>query len=253
VAGNVYKKFSQGSYIDKSNIQSSEITFSTRFAWNEKFLNGEFERISLGTTFPVLQVAYTAGLKGVFNSDYNFHKLYINISDRYRQNPIGYIDYMFEAGKIWGTIAYPLLDLHPGNETYAYDIYAFNLMNYLEFGSDQYLIGTATHHFDGFFLNKIPLFKKLKWRELVAAKVVWGNISTSNQMELLLPTTLSSLKNLPYAEAGFGIENIFKFFRVDALWRLTYIDKNYISNYQLRNPGSGISKFGIRATFQASF
>jgi hypothetical protein len=253
VAGNVYKKFSQGSYIDKSNIQSSEITFSTRFAWNEKFLNGEFERISLGTTFPVLQVAYTAGLKGVFNSDYNFHKLYINISDRYRQNPIGYIDYMFEAGKIWGTIAYPLLDLHPGNETYAYDIYAFNLMNYLEFGSDQYLIGTATHHFDGFFLNKIPLFKKLKWRELVAAKVVWGNISTSNQMELLLPTTLSSLKNLPYAEAGFGIENIFKFFRVDALWRLTYIDKNYISNYQLKNPGSGISKFGIRATFQASF
>jgi hypothetical protein len=160
---------------------------------------------------------------------------------------------MFEAGKIWGTIAYPLLDLHPGNETYAYDIYAFNLMNYLEFGSDQYLIGTATHHFDGFFLNKIPLFKKLKWRELVAAKVVWGNISTSNQMELLLPTTLSSLKNLPYAEAGFGIENIFKFFRVDALWRLTYIDKNYISNYQLKNPGSGISKFGIRATFQASF
>ncbi|MFZ4613153.1 MAG: DUF5686 family protein [Bacteroidia bacterium] len=253
VAGNVYKKFSQGSYIDKANIQSSEITFSTRFAWNEKFLNGEFERISLGTTFPVLQVAYTAGLKGVFNSDYNFHKLYINISDRYRQNPIGYIDYMFEAGKIWGTIAYPLLDLHPGNETYAYDIYAFNLMNYLEFGSDQYLIGTATHHFDGFFLNKIPLFKKLKWRELVAAKVVWGNISTSNQMELLLPTTLSSLKNLPYAEAGFGIENIFKFFRVDALWRLTYIDKNYISNYQLKNPGSGISKFGIRATFQASF
>jgi hypothetical protein len=91
------------------------------------------------------------------------------------------------------------LDLHPGNETYAYDIYAFNLMNYLEFGSDQYLIGTATHHFDGFFLNKIPLFKKLKWRELVAAKVVWGNISTSNQMELLLPTTLSSLKNLPSA------------------------------------------------------
>jgi hypothetical protein len=253
VAGNVYKKFSEGSYIDKANIQSSEITFSSRFAWNEKFLNGEFERISLGTTFPVLQVAYTAGLKGVLNSDYHYHKVYISVSDRYRQNPIGYIDYMFEAGKIWGTVAYPLLDLHPGNETYAYDIFAFNLMNYLEFGSDQYIIGTATHHFDGFFLNKIPLFKKLKWRELVAAKAVWGNINTANQRELLLPSSLSSLKNLPYAEAGFGIENIFRFFRVDALWRLTYVDKNYISNYQLKNPGSGISKFGIRATFQASF
>jgi hypothetical protein len=154
---------------------------------------------------------------------------------------------MFEVGKIWGTVPYPLLNLHPGNETYAYDIYAFNLMNYLEFGSDEYIMGTATHHFDGFFMNKVPLFKRLKWRELVSAKAVWGNISKANQNALLMPSTLSSLRNNPYAEVGCGVENIFRFFRVDALWRLSQIDKAYIDNYRQKT-GARISKFGIRAT-----
>lgn len=253
IGGNVYTQILEdGSKQYQANIKAAEINFSTRFAWNEKYLNGEFERISLGTTFPVVQFSYSLGLKGVLNSHYQYHKLFLSVSDRYRQNPIGYIDYMFEVGKIWGTVPYPLLNLHPGNETYAYDIYAFNLMNYLEFGSDEYIMGTATHHFDGFFMNKVPLFKRLKWRELVSAKAVWGNISKANQNALMMPSTLSSLRNDPYAEVGCGVENIFRFFRVDALWRLTHVDKAYIDNYRQKT-GAGISKFGIRATFQVTF
>jgi hypothetical protein len=144
----------------QKNIIASEIGFTTRFAWNEKFVNGEFQRMSLGTTYPVLQLNFSANIKGVLGSQYSFQRASISVSDRYRQNPIGYIDYMFEIGKIWGIVPYPLLNLHPGNETYAYDLYSFNLMNYFEFGSDKYIIATATHHFDGFFLNKFPLLKK---------------------------------------------------------------------------------------------
>ena len=234
------------------NIKSAEVGLNTRFAWNEKFLNGEFERISLGTTYPVLQLNYLANIKGVLNSNYHYHKVSFSISDRYRQNPIGYIDYLFEIGKIWGKVPYPLLNLHPGNETYAYDSYSFNLMNYFEFGSDRYIIATATHHFDGFFLNKIPLLKRLKWRELVSAKAVWGDITTQNTKALILPLTLSRLRYKPYAEVGVGVENIFKILRIDAMWRLTYIDKNYIANYEANSP-SKISKFGIRATLQFGF
>jgi hypothetical protein len=195
---------------------------------------------------------FSANLKGVFGSQYNFQRASISVSDRYRQNPIGYIDYMFEIGKIWGKVPYPLLNLHPGNETYAYDSYSFNLMNYFEFGSDKYIIATATHHFDGFFLNKFPLIKKLKWRELVSTKVVWGDISNMNKTTLIMPKTLSSLRSKPYVELGAGIENIFKILRIDAMWRLTYINSNYVKEYEKNSP-SKISKFGIRATLQFGF
>jgi len=236
----------------QKNIIASEIGFTTRFAWNEKFVNGEFQRMSLGTTYPVLQLNFTANIKGVLGSQYSFQRASISVSDRYRQNPIGYIDYMFEIGKIWGKVPYPLLNLHPGNETYAYDAYSFNLMNYFEFGSDKYIIATATHHFDGFFLNKFPLLKKLKWRELISTKVVWGDITNTNKTSLIMPATLSSLRSKPYVELGAGIENIFKVLRIDAMWRLTYIDKAYVTYYESRSP-SKISKFGIRATLQFGF
>ncbi len=238
--------------LQQANIIASEVGFTTRFAWNEKFINGEFQRVSLGTTYPVLQLNFSANLKGVFGSQYNFQRASISVSDRYRQNPIGYIDYMFEIGKTWGKVPYPLLNLHPGNETYAYDSYSFNLMNYFEFGSDKYIIATATHHFDGFFLNKFPLIKKLKWRELVSTKVVWGDISDMNKTTLIMPKTLSSLRSKPYVELGAGIENIFKILRIDAMWRLTYINSNYVEEYEKNSP-SKISKFGIRATLQFGF
>jgi len=238
--------------LQQANIIASEVGFTTRFAWNEKFINGEFQRVSLGTTYPVLQLNFSANIKGVFGSQYNFQRASISVSDRYRQNPIGYIDYMFEIGKIWGKVPYPLLNLHPGNETYAYDSYSFNLMNYFEFGSDKYIIATATHHFDGFFLNKFPLIKKLKWRELVSTKVVWGDISNMNKTTLIMPKTLSSLRSKPYVELGAGIENIFKILRIDAMWRLTYINSNYVKEYEKNSP-SKISKFGIRATLQFGF
>jgi hypothetical protein len=237
--------------ITQPNIVASEIGLTTRFAWNEKFINGEFQRVSLGTTYPVLQVSFSTNIKGAFKSQYNFQRASISVSDRYRQNPIGYIDYMFEIGKIWGKVPYPLLNLHPGNETYAYDAYSFNLMNYFEFGSDKYIIATATHHFDGFFLNKFPLLKRLKWRELISTKVVWGNIDPK-KMSIIMPQTLSSLGRKPYIELGAGVENIFKVLRIDAMWRLTYIDKTYVTEYQKNSP-SKISKFGIRATLQFGF
>lgn len=225
----------------QSNIITSEIRFLTRFAFDEKYLKGEFERVNLGTRYPVLQMQYTLGLKGVFNSDYNYHKLSVNVNDRFRINPIGYTDYIVEYGKIWGNLSYPLMELHGGNETYTYDPIAFNMMNYYEFVSDEYATVSVFHHFDGFFLNHIPLLRKLKWREVVTGKALVGKVSRENKQVLLFPTSLSTLNRGPYYEAGVGIENILKVFRVDALWRLSYLD----------NPRA--PAFGVRGSLQLTF
>lgn len=225
----------------KDNITTSEIRFLARCAYDEKFVEGEFSRVSLGTHYPIVQAQYTVGIKDLFHSDYNYHKLVLNLDDRIRINPIGYFDYVLEVGKVWGKLPYPLLELHGGNETYIYDIYAFNGMNYYEFVSDQYASATLAHHFDGFFLNRIPLLRKLKWREVVGGKIVVGTVNETNRDLLLFPDHLNSLNKKPYMEATAGIENIFKVFRIDGVWRLNYLD----------NPGA--VPFSVKFSMQFAF
>ena len=240
----------------QNNIITSEIRLMTRLAYDERYLAGQsgFTRISLGTKYPVIQVQYTLGARKIFNSDYKYHKINFNLSDRIRINPIGYFDYTLEYGKVVGDVPFPLLELHGGNETDVYDPYAFNTMNYYEFASDEYFTAQIFHHFDGLFLNKIPLLRKLKWREVITGKALIGRVSHTNQSILIFPKTLSQLDSGggPYYEASAGIENIFKIFRIDVLWRLSYIDKNYTDRYY-SNGGNRIAKFGIRGSMQVIF
>jgi hypothetical protein len=225
----------------KDNIVTSELRLNTRFAYDEKYVEGEFSRTSLGTRWPIVQAQYGYGIKDLFAGDYSYHRLSVSVDDRFRINPIGFTDYYIEAGKIFGSVSYPLMSIHPGNETYTYDFYAYNMMNYYEFVSDEYATMYIFHHFDGFFLNKIPLMRKLKWREVVSGKILVGKVNDKNRQTLLFPSNLYELDHGPYYEAGVGLENIFKIFRVDAMWRLSYLD----------NPN--ISRFGIRASLQVSF
>ena len=225
----------------KENITTSEIRFLARLAYKEKFIDGEFRRVSLGTHYPIVQAQYTLGIKNLFFSDYNYQKLTVNVDDRIRINPIGYFDYVLEYGKVWNPLPYPLLELHGGNETYIFDMYAYNSMNYYEFVSDEYASATISHHFDGFFLNRIPLMRKLKWREVVGAKALIGRVNDQNKSLLIFPEHLYALDRGPYFEATTGIENIFKIFRVDAVWRLSYLD----------NPKA--VPFSIKASLQFSF
>lgn len=225
-------------------ISTAEVRARLRFAYGEKFVSNVFSRASVGTKSPIVQLQYIAGIKGILGSDYSYHKLSLNVADRVRLNPIGYTDYVIEGGKIFGTVPYPLMELHGGNETYVYDAYAYNMMNYYEFASDQYATVQIFHHFDGFFLNKIPLMRRLKWRETLTAKALVGSVSKVNTDLLAFPATLHSLDRGPYYEAGCGLENIFKFFRIDAFWRLSYLDETL-------NPN--ISRFGFRASMQVIF
>ncbi len=226
--------------LSRSSVTSSEITLSTHFAYREKFVWGKFERTSLGSEYPTLDLDLTYSPKGLWGSQYEYYKIRLKISDKIELNPIGYLRYRITAGKIFGTLPYPLLKLHEGNETYAYDPLSFNMMNYYEFVSDEYASLWAEQHFMGFFLNRIPLLRRLHWREVVSCNILYGNLSNKNKAVMAFPEGLSALHQ-PYYEAGAGIENIFKLFRVDAIWRFSYLDHPHTS------------PFGIRASIQLSF
>ncbi len=228
-----------GAIGEREYINNTEARINIRFGWKEKFVGEGFSRLSIGTHYPVLQLNYAKSLQNAFKGEYDYHKLVLNVSDRIRITPIlGYTDYSIEGGKIWGAVPYPIMQLHGGNETYLYDYMAFNMMKYYEFASDQFISAALYHHFEGLFLNKVPLLRKLKWREVATIKTVWGTVNDENRKTLLFPSTLKALDKGPYAEASLGIENIFKVFRIDAFWRL---------NYQLPR---AIDNFGFKFGFQ---
>jgi hypothetical protein len=221
-----------GGIAERENINNTEARLNVRFAWKEKYVGEDFARVSLGTTWPILQLSYAKSLQNAFKGEYDYHKLVVNISDRVRIAPIlGYTDLLVEAGKIWGSVPYVLMELHGGNETYIYDFMAFNMMRYYEFASDQFVSAAMFHHFEGLFLNKIPLIRKLKWREVATVKAVWGTVNSNNRQTLIFPSTLSDLSKGPYAEASVGVENILKLFRADVFWRLNYRFNRSIDNF----------------------
>jgi uncharacterized protein DUF5686/carboxypeptidase-like protein len=225
---------------EEDAITSAEIGLNLRLAYKERVSMGEFERVSLGAKFPILNINYAYGMPNFFKSDYEYHKLQISIKHWFNVFNLGWSRFRIEGGRIWGTLPYPLLKLHEGNETYFFDESAFNMMNYYEFVSDKYLKVFYTHHFNGYLFNRIPLFRKLKWREVAFVTGLVGGMDQNNKDYSVFPTGMYTLSK-PYFEAGAGIENIFKVIRIDAVWRLSYLDH------------TNTSPFGIRVSLQFSF
>lgn len=209
-------------------LRTGEIKLNTRYTTGTNVIQDGFERTTFGNYDPVMNVAATAGLKGFLGGKYDYLKVDFNLSDKIVLNPIGFMTYYLQAGKIWGDVPFPLMKIHEGNETYAFDMYAFNLMDYQEFVSDTYLSLFLEHHFQGFFLNKVPLFRKLKWREVVGMRSLIGSYDDTKHQGLVFPTGMKALRSTPYTEFSAGIENILKVIRVDAVWRYNYNDDQKI-------------------------
>lgn len=174
---------------------------------------------------PTLSVEFTWANSGIVNSNFDYSKLRVRLEHRSKLNRLGYTDWMVEGGKLWGRLPWPLLFTPTANQMVLGDKVAFNLMNYLEFVSDKYATAQVEHHFDGLFLNYIPLVKKLKWREFVFGKVYSGSLSSENKLAGYPMLYATQPMGKPYYEVGFGFENIFKIARIDFIWRLDYAGK----------------------------
>lgn len=232
-------------------INISEVNINLRYAPNEQFYQGKLYRTPIANKYPIIQLQFAVGSKA-YGNDYNYQNLRLTVYKRFYPSILGYTDVVWEAGKIFGKVPYPLLIIHRANQTYSYQLASYNLMNFLEFVSDQYVSMNVDHCFNGFIFNKLPLIKKLNFREVVTAKVLYGSLSKNNnpgyQSDLFkFPTdnagnpTTFTLEKKPYVEVSAGVSNIFRFFRVDLVKRLTYLDH------------SNISEIGIRARFKFDF
>jgi len=226
------------------NFNDFQINLRLRFAYLERFLQDDFFRTSLGSDYPVLELNYTKGIKGILNSGYTYSKATFSISDYLKVPPIGTIYYGAYAGKVWGTLPYMLLNIAPGNEIYYYNKYAFNLMNRYEYIFDEYCGFNIEHNFGRGIFRLLPQNKKLKLRQFWNAKILWGGLSESNTtLNLKSNFPFTSLNGRTYMELGTGVDNILRFFRVDLVWR--------VSPRPL--PVENYKNFGIFGSFRFSF
>jgi len=225
-----------------SRLSETEIEAGLRIAFNEEFMETTFSRMSLGTVYPKTGINVTYGFPLENYSDYEYTKIELTYEHQFFLGPIGKFQYGGQAGKIFGNVPFPLLKLHEGNETLIFDPYSYNMMYLYEFASDEYFGLYAEHHFQGLFLNKVPVIRKLKMREIAYAKGVIGRLSPENRDEFTFPGSLSDVSK-PYMEVGAGLENILTFFRADVIWRLTHTD----------NENKDIQKYGFRLSLVLNF
>ncbi len=248
-----YSKTDYTDYVNnEKNIQTSELSVTLRWAPNEKFYQGKTYRVPITFKNPIFTLRYIQGVKGLLGGQYDYQNISLNITKRFYLSQLGYTDVVVEGGKIFGDVPFPLLDIHRANQSYAYQLQSYNLMNFLEFVSDKYASINIDHYFNGFFFNKIPLLRRLKWREVISIKALYGGVGSNNNPDnnpaLLkfpvypdgVPITYT-LDKKPYVEGSIAIANIFKFFRIDLVKRFTYLDH------------PNISTLGIRARFRFDF
>ena len=243
-----------------ANLRTTELAFNFRWAPNADYFQGKINRYPIFNKHPIFQVSYAASPNNLWGSEHSYQKLSLGVFKRFYLSILGFTNIDAEVGQIFGNnIPYPLLHLPRANQSYVLQVRAFNMMNFLEFANDRWASINFRHYFNGFFFNRIPLFKKLKLREVVTLKVLFGGLSNKNNPNLnpgliqftnqeddegnplpaldengdiILnangePTYLKetfTLNDKPYIEGSIGILNIFKVLRLDLVKRFTHLD-----------------------------
>jgi hypothetical protein len=217
----------------RSQFETTEIKAGLRYGRDEIIIINDNERASFGPSrWPIFEVNYSRGIDFLIG-DIRYTKLSFYMYQRLNMGLLGVARYELDAGKVFGEVPYPILKNHLGNGTFFYTTAAFNTMNFNEFASDRYMSLRYRHFFEGFLFNSIPLIKKLKWRAVGNANFLFGSVRDENianapqfDPEGNPLETFGRLDfGVPYVELGYGIENIFKFFRVDFFHRMTYLNK----------------------------
>ncbi len=217
----------------KSDVVQSEIDFSIRYTPNRKTIGYGVERNEVTDTYSTLFLNYSKGIKGLFNSGFDYQKVQLYYRQPILIGGFGRMFTTFEMGKTFGEVPLGLLNVVPGNQSYFTIENTYSLLNYYEFVTDTYASLHIEHSFNGRFLSRIPLLRKLNLRELVGIKGVWGKISDKNKA--LNASNINYIAPAKgYYEYSVGIGNIFKVFRIDFSWRGNYKNVPNTNNFAIK-------------------
>ncbi|WP_298368442.1 DUF5686 and carboxypeptidase-like regulatory domain-containing protein [uncultured Lutibacter sp.] len=219
--------------ISKSDVIQSEVNFSIKYTPNRKTIGYGVERNEVTDTYSTLFLNYSQGIKGVINSDFDYQRIQFYYRQPILIGGFGRMFTTFEVGKTFGEVPLGLLNVVPGNQSYFTIENTYSLLDYYEFVTDTYASLHIEHSFNGRFLSRIPLIRKLNLREIVGVKGVIGEISDKNRalnasnINYVAPTK-------GYYEYSVGIGNIFKVFRIDFSWRGNHRNVPNANNFAVK-------------------
>ena len=230
------------------DITTTEVSATLRYAPGEAFVNSKQRRIPVSLDAPVFTLTHTSGFKGVLGGEYNFNRTEASIWKRFwLPSSWGKVDVSLKGGAEWNTVPFPLLILPEANLSYITQRETFCLINNMEFLNDRFASLSLSYDMNGKLFNRIPLLKKLKWREMVRFRALWGTLTDKNNPfksdnpELFLfpmrdgqYTSHVMDPKIPYMEASVGVYNIFKLLHVEYVHRLTYRNNPDINKWGIR-------------------
>jgi hypothetical protein len=216
--------YTDNTYTTTANkITQSEINFLINYTPKRKMVGYGVDRIDVDLNYPRFFVSYSQGLKGVFDSDFNYSKLQLYYRQPLLIGGFGRLFSTLEVGKTFGAVPLSLMGVIPGNQSYFIIDNTYNLLNYYDFVADQYTSLHLEHNFNGKLFSRIPLLRKLNWREIIGMKAVYGSVSKEN----IALNASGQNYQAPvdgYYEYSAGIGNIFKVMRIDGAWRGSYFN-----------------------------
>ena len=230
------------------HYDETSLSVQLRFAPGEKFFQTRTKRIPVNLDAPVFTITHTIAPRGWLGNRFMLNKTELSFQKRVWFSAFGFTDIILKGGHIWSRTPYPDMLIPNANLSYTIQPESFALMDAMEFINDSYASWDVTYWLNGALFNYIPLLKKLKLREVVGFRGLWGHLSHRNDPEFnnelyRFPVDASThrMTNTPYMELSAGIDNLFKCLRVDYVWRLTY------------RGVPGTSKGGLRVALHITF
>lgn len=222
-----------GDQLHNGKIRTTELSFRLTLAPGRTYINTKQRRTPINLDAPELMVGHTIGLKNVLGGEYRYNYTEATLFKRFWMKSWGKIDAHIKAGAQWNRVPYPLLIMPAANLSYIVQDEAFNLINNMEFLNDRFASLDVGWDMNGKIFNRIPLLKKLKWREYFGVKCLWGQLTDKNNP--LLPENAGNANLMqfpegcymmdpkrPYVELIAGVHNIFKLLHVEFVHRCNY-------------------------------
>ena len=207
----------------KSDVVQPEANLQIEYTPKRKTVGYGVERNEVDNPFTRVFFNYSRGYKGFMNGDFSYNKFQIYYNQPIIIGAIGRTNLITELGKTYGKVPLGLLSVVPGNQTYFTIENTFNNLKFYEFVTDEYATVQWIHNFQGKIFARIPLLRKLNWREIIGAKGVYGTVSDENRAINASGLAYNAPEKF-YWECSAGVGNIFKVLRIDFSWRGNYLD-----------------------------
>jgi hypothetical protein len=229
-----------------NNVKTTEAMLSLRYAPNEKFFQQRRKRHSIPSPKFITNLTHTVAIEDLFGGQYHYNKTSMSIYKQFWIAPYGRIYLTVQAEKIWGETPFPFLVTPSANNSYTIQKGNYYKIEPLEFVHDAQASWEIYYHMGGWFLNRVPFLKVLKWREIFGFRGFIGSLSRKNDPEYnrnlpVFPQDTYTTTGGPYMEYNIGIENIFKLFRIDYVRRINYLEH------------PNVTKDGFRLSFDLNF